>query len=332
MSLPFIKVRTSEWLDSATLIRWDSNMRAPAAWVDIDLAVLTATGRLQDLSIRDLAKRWGWAKSTVSRKLSSGVGQIWDSSGTEAGQQWDTSTQGKPGQSAARGTAVGQRRDSRGTHARSSLENRRGEETREQQQGAKPSGSESKAAGPPAPEPKPPPKKPTARDQEAQDGLECLRTLRGELHEQAMGRKPRPAWATGDAGKALTKRVARFLGEVRAGEVHPEPLQALEALARWAYQAPRANWLRQGPDPLNQALGGKANDPASRMGRAEEALAWIAGGQRTQPRARGSGGGGSGCDWRDKRDAQAETARLPRRRVNQPDTDTEQTLIGAPEC
>ena len=261
MSLPFVKVRTSEWLDRASLVPWSLDNRAPVLWVEMDLAVLTATGRLDDLSVRDLAARWGWPRSTAGRKLKEGVGRIWDSSGTVVGRERDTPNEVEPTEPDDAGTPVGRSWDSSGTHARSSIESRRGEEVREQQ-----------GAQAPARVSTPRVKSPKAI--EADQGLACLRTLRGELHQAATGKRHTANWGKGAAGKVLSRKIARLLDECRGREL--DPLSCLEALARWVYGAPGADWLRSRSSPLVDALGGNALTRASRV---DDALAWVAGGQ-----------------------------------------------------
>jgi len=261
MSLPFIKVRCSEWLDRASLAPWSLDSRAPVLWVEMDLAVLTATGRLDDLSVRDLAARWGWPRSTAGRKLKEGVGRIWDSSGTVVGRERDTPSEVEPTEPGDAGTPVGRSWDSSGTRARSSLESRRGVEVREQQ-------------GAQAPAPVSAPKVKSPKALEAEQGLACLRTLRGELHHAATGKRHTANWGKGAAGKVLSRKVARLLDECRGREL--EPLPCLEALARWVYGAPGADWLRSRSAPLVDALGGNALTRASRV---DDALAWVAGGQ-----------------------------------------------------
>ena len=261
MSLPFIKVRTSEWLDRASLAPWSLDNRAPVLWVEMDLAVLTATGRLDDLSVRDLAARWGWPRSTAGRKLKEGVGRIWDSSGTVVGRERDTPNEVEPTEPDDAGTPVGRSWDGRGTRGRIPYESRRGVEVREQQ-----------AAQAPAPVSAPKAKSPKAI--EAEQGLACLRTLRGELHQAATGKRHTANWGKGAAGAVLGRKIARLLDECRGREL--DPLPCLEALARWVYGAPGADWLRSRSSPLVDALGGNALTRASRV---DDALAWVEGGQ-----------------------------------------------------
>lgn len=146
---------------------------------------------------------------------------------------------------------------------------------------------------PPAPEPKPKarspkppkPKPPTDADR----GVELLHAVRLDLHEDAMQRKPLGTWcAKGKTRAALKLRVDRFLREVRAEQLG-EPLEVLEALARWTYLSDRADWLRDTGEPLDKTLGGKANDPISRMRRAREAIEWHQRGgvDRAPPRRQG---------------------------------------------
>ncbi len=109
---------------------------------------------------------------------------------------------------------------------------------------------------------------------EAEQGLDCLRTLRGELHQGATGKRHTANWGKGAAGKVLARKVARLLDECRGREL--DPLPCLEALARWVYGAPGADWLRSRSSPLVDALGGNALTRASRV---DDALAWVEGGQ-----------------------------------------------------
>lgn len=302
MSLPFIKVRCSEWLDRASLAGWTLDNRAPVLWVDMDLAILTASGRLEDLSVRDLSTRWGWPRSTTARKVKQGVGRIWDSSGTEVGQQRDTPAQVQPANSDGVGTPVGQKRDTCGTHARSSLENEETTKSKREQQSAKPL---------------------TAKQQEALQGLDCLRTLRTELHQKAMGKATRGKWAAGKASeKATLAKIARFLGEVREADIHPEPLAALEAMGRWAYLAPGAAWLRNGSDPLGHALGGKANDPTRRLRDARDALDWIDGGKSTRSPQKPAK-----AHWSDVL-SPSEAAPTPARRIVNENPESEGSIFG----
>jgi hypothetical protein len=261
MSLPFVKVRCDEWLQRAALVQW-GDQRAPVLWVEMDLAILTATGRLDDLSVRDLAKRWGWPRSTTARKVKEGVGRIWDSSGTLVGQERDTPAEVEPAQSTDAGTAVGQQWDSSGTRAQSSIESKKRLESQREQQASKEND------------------KPSPKQLETAQGIACLRTLRDE-HLRGQGKKA-SSWGK---AKGTEKRVGRFLSECRARqeELDAEPLACLEALGRWVFDAPAAEFWRRLPSPLEKVLGGKANDDCDRMARAKEALAWVAGGQSTTP-------------------------------------------------
>jgi hypothetical protein len=265
MSLPFIKVRCSEWLDRASLVGWTLDNRAPVLWVDMDLAILTASGRLEDLSVRDLSTRWGWPKSTTARKVKQGVGRIWDSSGTVVGQERDTPAQVQPAKSDGVGTVVGQQRDSSGTHARSSIENEERLEVREQQTAQAPDVSLPTE-----------PKKLSPTQQQTADGIACLQTLRGDY----LTSKGKRASSWGKA-KGTQTRVARFLMECRRNEkeLGATPLETLEALGRWVFGAPGAQWLRDGSTPLEKALGGPVKDDSTRKARALDALAWVKGGQ-----------------------------------------------------
>ena len=119
---------------------------------------------------------------------------------------------------------------------------------------------------------------------EAEQGLECLRTLRGELHQGATGKRHTANWGKGAAGAVLARKIARLLDECRGREL--DPLPCLEALARWVYGAPGADWLRSRSSPLVDALGGNALTRASRV---DDALAWVAGGQ-VESRPTKSGG------------------------------------------
>ena len=296
MSLPFVKVRTSEWLDRASLVPWSLDCRAPVLWVEMDLAVLTATGRLDDLSVRDLAARWGWPRSTAGRKLKEGVGRIWDSSGTLVGRERDTPNEVEPTEPDGAGTPVGRSWDSSGTRARIPYESRRGVEVREQQ-------------GAQAPAPVSAPKVKSPKALEAEQGLQCLRTLRGELHQGATGKRHTANWGKGAAGAVLSRKVSRLLDECRGREL--DPLPCLEALARWVYGAPGADWLRSRSAPLVDALGGNALTRASRV---DDALAWVAGGQAKSRPIKSGGKPGQG--WLDKL---SEKQDGPERRVvNQP--------------
>lgn len=295
MSLPFVKVRTSEWLDRASLVPWSLDCRAPVLWVEMDLAVLTATGRLDDLSVRDLAARWGWPRSTAGRKLKEGVGRIWDSSGTLVGRERDTPNEVEPTEPDGAGTPVGRSRDGSGTRARIPYESRRGVEVREQQGAQAPPVSAPKVKSPKA--------------LEAEQGLACLRTLRGELHQGATGKRHTANWGKGAAGAVLSRKVARLLDECRGREL--DPLPCLEALARWVYGAPGADWLRSRSAPLVDALGGNALTRASRV---DDALAWVEGGQAKSRPIKSGGKPGQG--WLDKL---SEKQDGPERRVvNQP--------------
>ena len=128
------------------------------------------------------------------------------------------------------------------------------------------------AAQAPAPVSTPKAKSPKAL--EAEQGLACLRTLRGELHQGATGKRHTANWGQGAAGAVLARKVSRLLDECRGREL--DPLPCLEALARWVYGAPGADWLRSRSSPLVDALGGNALTRASRV---DDALAWVAGGQ-----------------------------------------------------
>ena len=91
----------------------------------------------------------------------------------------------------------------------------------------------------------------------------------------------------------LGRKVARLLDECRGREL--DPLPCLEALARWVYGAPGADWLRSRSSPLVDALGGNALTRASRV---DDALAWVAGGQsKSRPT---KSGGKPGQGWLDK--------------------------------
>lgn len=277
MSLPFIKVRCSEWLDRASLVGWTLDNRAPVLWVDMDLAILTASGRLDDLSVRDLAKRWGWPRSTAARKVKEGVGRIWDSSGTLVGQERDTPTKVEPAQLVAAGTDLGQERDSSGTHARSSLESRR--EEREERTPARQPKADGSIPFPGQDKPAP------VEKTEAEKGLDILREIRTEHHQAATGSKPRGVYcSSGKAKAAMLVRVKRYLGEVK-GAQYGEPLEVLRTYAEWVYLGPDSFW-RATSDPLGQALGGKANDPTNRLARTVAALDWQDAGGGTLPRVR----------------------------------------------
>ena len=290
MSLPFIKVRTDEWLQEAALVTWSPSNRAPSMWVDLDLAVLISTGRIKNLSVRKLAERWGWPKSTVARRLANGVGQIWDSSGTVAGQDRDTQRPTASVSSKSRGTVAGQDRDNSGTRARSSLE-REEEEGREERVSAKADEALPPAAEPPAdsappPAPKPEPKPKPAKVLEAENGLQRLAGVREALHTQATGRQTRGRWGTGKAGAKLVRQVRAYLDEIKESELG-EPLDVLETVARWVYLGPD-DFFRRRPDPLGSMLGGT---PTTRLGRAVDALDWAAGSPshpaKPRPQARG---------------------------------------------
>ena len=117
---------------------------------------------------------------------------------------------------------------------------------------------------------------PSPKQVETDQGIACLRTLRDE-YLRGQGKKA-SSWGK---AKGTQKRVGRFLTEcrARADELEATPLEALEALGRWVFGAPDAQWLRQRSSPLEQALGGPAGDDSTRMARAKDALAWVAGGQ-----------------------------------------------------
>ena len=137
------------------------------------------------------------------------------------------------------------------------------------------------------------PKAKSPKALEAEQGLACLRTLRGELHHAATGKRHTANWGKGAAGKVLARKIARLLDECRGREL--DPLPCLEALARWVYGAPGADWLRSRSSPLVDALGGNALTRASRV---DDALAWVAGGQVESRPTKSKGKPGQG--WLDK--------------------------------
>jgi len=146
-----------------------------------------------------------------------------------------------------------------------------------------------------APAPVSPPKAKSPKAIEAEQGLACLRTLRAELHQAATGKRHTASWGKGAAGKVLASKVTRLLAECREREIQVEPLACLEALARWVYGAPGADWLRSRSSPLVDALGGNALTRASRV---DDALAWVAGGQAKSRPIKSRGKPGQG--WLDK--------------------------------
>lgn len=293
MTALFVKVDLEDALWVLDNIRYTE--RPPDARCTLELTAAMMDGRLQRYTQRAWAARWHCSRGKV-RSIAAKVaatcwpGHQWTTQGPPK-DQWGTtlglSFQHLTSQSV---TTQGPPKDHPRTYTCALPLKKERPKKEEEQQSAKPL---------------------TAKQQEALQGLDCLRTLRTELHQKAMGKATRGKWVAGKASeKATLAKIARFLGEVREADIHPKPLAALEALARWAYLAPGAAWLRNGSDPLGHALGGKANDPSKRMERAVAALDWVDGGQAARSPQKPAKGNAGGLSFRERLTQQQPNERV----------------------
>ena len=265
MTTLFVKVALDDALWVLDNVRYTE--RPPDARCTLELTAAMMDGRLHRYTQRAWAARWHCSRGKVRSIASKVAATCWpvhqwttqgppkDQWGTTLGQSFQhLTTQG--------GTTQGPPKDRPVTYARASSIKKEEGKKEEEQQGAQAPASVST------------PKAKTPKALEAEQGLECLRTLRGELHQAATGKRHTANWGKGAAGKVLARKIARLLDECRGREL--DPLPCLEALARWVYGAPGADWLRSRSSPLVDALGGNALTRASRV---DDALAWVAGGQ-----------------------------------------------------
>jgi len=298
MTTLFVKVALDDALWVLDNVRYTE--RPPDARCTLELTAAMMDGRLHRYTQRAWAARWNCSRGKVRSIASKVAATCWpvhqwttqgppkDQWGTTLGQSFQhLTTQG--------GTTQGPPKDHSVTYARaSSIKKEEGKKEEEQ---------------PAAQAPVYTPKSKSPKAMEADQGLACLRTLRGELHQGATGKRHTANWGKGAAGAVLSRKVARLLDECRGREL--DPLPCLEALARWVYGAPGADWLRSRSAPLVDALGGNALTRASRV---DDALAWVEGGQAKSSPIKSGGKPGQG--WLDKLSQKQDGPE--RRVVNQP--------------
>lgn len=105
MSLPWFKGRTAPTVAGMMRHRWTKEHPCPKYVAELELQAITANEQRADWSVRDLACRWGWARSSTDRwlrKTEQLLVKCWDNTklesheltdeaGTDVGRMWDSS-------------------------------------------------------------------------------------------------------------------------------------------------------------------------------------------------------------------------------------------------